>query len=77
MCIIKKIGRFIKNGAETFREASSGVYRRESSETSEMRRELFKKESSPADDKANLRKDLRNVRGDFNRAYEKIVLNNG
>lgn len=77
MCIIKKVGRFVKNGASTFRDASQGLYKQNSDAISEIRKEIFEKERSRTDDKRNLRKDRKNVEGDVRRSFNEIVLNNG
>ena len=39
MCILKEVGRFIKNGASTFRDASQGHYKQNSEAISEIRKE--------------------------------------
>lgn len=77
MCIIKKVGRFVKNGTSTFRDASQGLYKQNSDAISEIRKEIFEKERSRTDDKRNLRKDRKNVEGDVRRSFNEIVLNNG
>ena len=43
MCILKEVGRFIKNGASTFRDASQGRYRQNSDAVSEFERRSWKK----------------------------------
>ena len=40
MCILKEVGRFIKNGASTFRDASQGHYKQNSEAISEIRKEM-------------------------------------
>lgn len=77
MCIIKKVGRIVKNGVSTFRDASQGLYKQNSDAISEIRKEIFEKERSRTDDKRNLRKDRKNVEGDVRRSFNEIVLNNG
>ena len=44
MCILKEVGRFIKNGASTFRDASQGRYRQNSDAVSEIRKEIMEKD---------------------------------
>lgn len=43
MCILKEVGRFIKNGASTFRDASQGHYKQNSEAISEIRKEILEK----------------------------------
>ena len=58
MCIFKGIGKFAKNGASVFREASKGQYRDQSEAVRSIKQELFKKKDrSFLDDKRNLAKD--------------------
>ena len=59
MCVIKEIGRFLKKGADTFREASQGRYYEESEAIDELKKEMFGKEEKRSDDKANLLRDRR------------------
>ena len=48
MCVIKEIGRFLKKGADTFREASQGRYYEESEAIDELKKRcLAKKKSAP------------------------------
>lgn len=77
MCILKEVGRFIKNGASTFRDASQGRYRQNSDAVSEIRKEIMEKDRDRTDDKKNLMEDRKNVEGDVRRSFEEIVLNNG
>ena len=42
MCVIKEIGRFLKKGADTFREASQGRYYEESEAIDELKKETFR-----------------------------------
>ena len=44
MCILKEVGRFIKNGASTFRDASQGHYKQNSEAISEIRKEILEKD---------------------------------
>ena len=55
MCILKEVGRFIKNGASTFRDASQGHYKQNSEAISEIRKEILEKDRNRNDDKRNLR----------------------
>ena len=77
MCILKEVGRFIKNGASTFRDASQGRYRQNSDAVSESRKEIMEKDRDRTDDKKNLMEDRKNVEGDVRRSFEEIILNNG
>lgn len=77
MCILKEVGRFLKNGASTFRDASQGRYRQNSEAISEIRKEIFEKDRSRTDDKKNLMGDRKNVEGDVRKSFNEIVLNNG
>jgi hypothetical protein len=77
MCILKEVGRFIKNGASTFRDASQGRYRQNSDAVSEIRKEIMEKDRDRTDDKKNLMEDRKNVEGDVRRSFEEIILNNG
>ena len=77
MCILKEVGRFIKNGASTFRAASQGRYRQNSDAVSEIRKEIMEKDRDRTDDKKNLMEDRKNVEGDVRRSFEEIILNNG
>lgn len=77
MCILKEVGRFIKNGASTFRDASQGHYKRNSEAISEIRKEIMGKDLRKADDKRNLMRDRSNVEGDVRKSFNKIALNNG
>ena len=63
MCILKEVGRFIKNGA--------------SEAISEIRKEILEKDRNRNDDKRNLMEDRKNVEGDVRRSFNEIVLNNG
>ena len=67
MCVIKEIGRFLKKGADTFREASQGRYYEESEE-------MFGKEEKRSDDKANLLRDRRSVEGDVRKSLTNLVV---
>lgn len=77
MCILKEVGRFIKNGASTFRNASQGHYKQNSDAISEIRKEIMERDRDRTDDKRNLIKDRKNVEGDVRRAFHEIILNNG
>ena len=57
MCILKEVGRFIKNGASTFRDASQGHYKQNSEAISEIRKEILEKDRNRNDDKRNLMED--------------------
>ena len=69
MCILKEVGRFIKNGASTFRDASQGRYRQNSEAISEIRKEILEKDRNRNDDKRNLMKDRKNVEGDVRKSF--------
>ena len=77
MCILKEVGRFIKNGASTFREASQGNYKQNSEAISEIREEVIGKSCSRADDKRNLLEDRRKIEKDVRKSFNNYVLNNG
>ena len=77
MCILKEVGRFIKNGPSTFRDASQGHYKQNSEAISEIRKEILEKDRNRNDDKRNLMEDRKNVEGDVRRSFNEIVLNNG
>lgn len=77
MCILKEVGRFIKNGASTFRDASQGRYKQNSEAISEIRKEILEKDRNRNDDKRNLMKDRKNVEGDVRKSFNEIVLSNG
>ena len=77
MCILKEVGRFIKNGASTFRDAYQGHYKQNSEAISEIRKEILEKDRNRNDDKRNLMEDRKNVEGDVRRSFNEIVLNNG
>lgn len=77
MCILKEVGRFIKNGASTFRNASQGHYKQNSEAISEIRKEIMEKDRDRTDDKRNLIKDRKNVERDVGRAFHEMILNNG
>lgn len=77
MCILKEVGRFIKNGASTFRDASQGNYRQNSEAVSEIRKEIFEKNGNKTDDKRSLLEDRKNIEGDTRRAFNKIVIEHG
>ena len=73
MCILKEVGRFIKNGASTFRDASQGHYKQNSEAISEIRKEILEKDRNRNDDKRNLMEDRKNVEGDVRRSFNEIV----
>lgn len=78
MCIFKEFGKFVRNGASVFSEASRGQYNRESQEVQSIKNEVFsKKYRSFSDDKRNLAKDRENVSNDIRKSFEELVLNNG
>ncbi|MCS2936816.1 hypothetical protein PQ628_28670 [Bacteroides ovatus] len=77
MCILKEVGRFIKNGASTFRNASQGNYKQNSGTISEIRKEIMEKNGTRSDDKKNLMEDRRKIEGDVRKSFDEIVLNNG
>lgn len=77
MCILKEVGRFIKNGASTFREASQGNYKQNSEAISEIREEVIGKSCSRADDRRNLLEDRRKIEKDVRKSFNNYVLNNG
>ena len=74
MCVIKEIGRFLKKGADTFREASQGRYYEESEAIDELKKEMFSKEEKRSDDKANLLRDRRSVEGDVRKSLTNLVV---
>ena len=77
MCILKEVGRFIKNGASTFRDASQGHYKQNSEAISEIRKEILEKDRNRNDDKRNLMEDRKNIEGDVRRSFNEIALKNG
>lgn len=77
MCILKEVGRFIKNGASTFRDASQGHYKQDSDAISEIRKEILEKDRGRSDDKKNLIEDRKNIEGDVRKAFDEIVLSHG
>ena len=78
MCIFKEIGKFVKNGASVFNEASKGNYSRQSEAIRSIEKELFSKDDgSFVDDKRNLAKDRENVNRDIRNSYNKLQLHNG
>lgn len=77
MCILEKVGRFIKDGASTFREASQGRYKQNSEAISEIRKEIIEKDRNRTDDKRNLMEDRKNIERDVRRSFNEISLNNG
>ena len=74
MKILKSFIRFISNGADVFREASRGEYKREIEDVSKFRDDLF---SEQPDDKAKLIHDRNAIEKDVQNAWNKIVLSNG
>ena len=74
MCVIKEIGRFLKKGADTFREASQGRYYEESEAIDELKKEMFGKEEKRSDDMANLLRDRRSVEGDVRKSLTNLVV---
>lgn len=74
MCVVKEICRFLKKGAETFREASQGRYYEESSAVDELRKEMFGKEEKRSDDKANLLRDRQYIEGDVRRSLTNLAI---
>ena len=74
MCVIKEIGRFLKKGADTFREASQGRYYEESEAIDELKKEMFGKEEKRSYDKANLLRDRRSVEGDVRKSLTNLVV---
>lgn len=77
MCIFKEIGKFVKNGASVFNEASKGQYQRESEAVRSIKKEIFTKDDgSFSNDKRNLIKDRESVNNDIRKSFEKLVLNN-
>lgn len=78
MCILKELGKFIKNGASVFNEASLGNYNRQSEAIRSIKKDLFSKENgSFIDDKRNLAKDREKINHDIQKSFDKLVLNNG
>ena len=77
MCILKEVGRFIKNVASTFRDASQGLYKQSSEAISEIRKEILEKDRNRNDDKRNLMEDRKNIEGDVRRSFNEIALKNG
>ena len=77
MCILKEVGRFIKNGASTFRDASQRHYKQNSEDISEIRKEILEKDRNRNDDKRNLMEDRKNIEGDVRRSFNEIALKNG
>ena len=77
MCILKEVGRFIKNGASTFRDASQGNYRQNSEAIVEIREEVIGKGRNRADDKKNLMEDRKKIEKDVRNSFNNYVLSNG
>ena len=77
MCIINEIKSFVTNGVETLRKASRGSYDLQTKGMKDIRRELFEKSSSRADDAAKLRQDKENISRDVRVSFNKLILNNG
>ena len=77
MCILKEVGRFIKNGASTFRDASQVHYKQNSEAIYEIRKEILEKDRNRNDDKRNLMEDRKNIEGDVRRSFNEIALKNG
>jgi hypothetical protein len=77
MCILKEVNSFIKNGISTFRDASRGSYKDDSSEVSSIRKEIMEKDNNSSDDKKNLIEDRKKVGRDVRKSYNEIVLNHG
>lgn len=73
MCMIKEIGRFLKRGADTFREASQGRYYEKSRALDELKKEMFGKEEKRCDDKANLLRDRQSVESDVRKSLTKLA----
>ncbi|MGL4852888.1 MAG: hypothetical protein ACRC3Z_09650 [Phocaeicola sp.] len=77
MCVIKTLTNFVRNSGEVFRSSARGEYYRESAEVTQMRKELFEKDSSKRADRVNLKKDSKKIAGDVRRAINKIELAHG
>ena len=77
MCILKEVGRFIKNGASTFRDASQGHYKQNDETISERSEEIIEKDRNKNDDKRNRMEDRKNIEGDVRRSFNEIALKNG
>ena len=68
MITIKRFSYFFKQGVITFRDASKGKYRVESSAIDELRKEMFSFNNKRSDDKENLMCDSRAVENDVRKA---------
>lgn len=77
MCVLKKTTRFIIDGVSTLREASRGLYDKESEAVSDIRDEIFNRRSSLSDDKKNLMSDKSNVSKDVRKSFNDLILENG
>ena len=77
MCIIKEIGRFISQGACTFRDAAAGRYEHTSPSLEEIKREIFSRKSDRLEDKANLIEDRKNIEKNVRKSFDELVLNHG
>ncbi len=78
MCILKEIGKFVKNGASVFNEASKGQYNEQSEAVRSIKKEILKKtDGSFIDDKHNLAKDRENIKFDIHKSFKELVINNG
>lgn len=77
MCILKEVGRFIKNGASTFRDASQGHYRQDSEAISEIRKEILETDRNRIDDKKNLMEDRKKIERDVRKSFNEMAINNG
>lgn len=77
MCILKEVGRFIKNGASTFRDASQGHYRQDSEAISEIRKEILETDRNRIDNKKNLMEDRKKIERDVRKSFNEMAINNG
>lgn len=73
MCVIKEIGRFLKKGANTFRDASQGRYHEKSKAVNDLKKEMFGREENRSDDKSNLLRDRKSVESDVRKSLTNLV----
>lgn len=77
MCILKEVGRFIKNGASTFRDASQGHYKQDSEAISKIRKEILETDRNRIDNKKNLMEDRKKIERDVRKSFNEMAINNG
>ena len=78
MCNLKEVGKFFIQGTSVFREASKGIFERESDEIRTIRDDIFsERRGTFNEDKEKLIGDKENIISDVKQALGKIQLNNG